>query len=639
MKQVFVIMGVSGSGKTTVGKVFSAASGLPFYDADDFHPQSNIRKMSAGQPLDDNDRAPWLNILAENISSWAKNDGAVLACSALKEQYREILSGGADQVNFVYLKASEELIRSRFRERSGHFMPDSLIRSQFDTLEEPKSAITIDAEQDLESIVNSLMSYINTENVERTGRCQIGLIGLGVMGTSLARNLASRGTRVAIFNPPIPGEENRTSEVVGRYPETKFQPAESYRELVENLEDQAVVFLMVKAGEPVDSVTRELLPYLKKDDIIIDGGNSHFDDTNRRVTELEAIGIQFVGMGVSGGEEGALKGPAMMPGGNSKAKEHILSLFAPAAARTPEGEPCIDWMGEGGSGHFVKMIHNGIEYAEMQLIAELYHILKSVYGQTNDQQSLFFEELNQDDVQSYLLDITVDILKHKNDSQQYTIDTILAVGGQKGTGRWTVDAAMRYGVAVPSLTAAVEARTVSSEWYENSTTEPMVETTEKLLNKKDKYRLKQAFVATKVIIYRQGLRLIEQASQVNNWHISITSVLNNWRAGCIIRSNMLQKFIDAFEDTNSVNVAYNILFEKYVSENQRSLRKVTSKALKNNLPAPVLTSSLNYLLTLSSPFLPMNMIQAQRDYFGAHTYEKIDKPRGEFFHTDWDKSA
>ena len=465
-------------------------------------------------------------------------------------------------------------------------------------------------------------------------KCQIGVIGLGVMGTSIARNLASCGLSVVIFNPPIPGEEGKTHQVFDLFPEANFTPAESYEDVVAKLSTPTTIFIMVKAGNAVDSVISALLPFLGPKSTIIDGGNSHFDDTARRVEELQQRGYQFVGMGVSGGEEGALLGPAMMPGGNEAARSIVQSLFKDAAAKANDGEPCIHWVGKGGAGHFVKMVHNGIEYAEMQLIAEVYDMLKKQYGLNNESIAGVFDTINTGVLESYLLSITVSILRHKENSEDYTLGNILPVGGQKGTGRWTIDAAMRYGAAIPSITAAVEARTISALAFQSPSTDH--QHINDSLNEQSIDEISAAFHLTKLLIFDQGLNLIQQASDAQDWQVDVPKVISIWRAGCIIRSNMLDEMSTSMEGQNTSNrLIYSTIYQKLIEDNNQSLINIVSDGIQHHIPVPVLSASLNYLHTLSSDKLPMNLIQAQRDFFGAHTYEKQDQPRGVFFHTDW----
>lgn len=631
-------MGVSGAGKTAAGKLLAPSLELPFYDADDFHPQSNVTKMRSGVPLTDEDRKPWLEILARKISGWGETTGAVLACSALKQSYRDILRKDNEGVQFVFLKANAELIQKRFTKRRGHYMPDSLIQSQFDSLEPPQNAIYIRADQTLDQINEQIIGELENTNkqLKQTTLCDLGVVGLGVMGVSLARNLAGNDNKVAIINPQIPGEEHVTQQVYDKFPEAGFIPASDYKNFVHSIAKPATILLMVKAGQPVDDIIDELLPHLNKDSIIIDGGNSFYKDTQRRTAFLATKGIHFVGMGVSGGEAGALNGPAMMPGGDELVKKKILQQFSPIAAKSRDGKPCINWIGPDGAGHFVKMIHNGIEYAEMQLIAEIYDILKKVYGLGNEAIADVFTEFAAGELESYLLTITADIVRHQENGD-YVIDQILDVAGQKGTGKWSVQAGLEYSVAIPSISAAVDARILSACTHRslidndlNAISIPFGSTDIKLI--------KEALFCAKVLVYDQGFRLLKAASKKHNWQLNLQATAATWRGGCIIRSAMLETMMRALEESPANDgLLHDHYFQSKVVSNMEGLSQLIEHAMHGRIPTPALSSTLSYFLTLNAADLPVNLTQAQRDYFGAHTYEKKDEPRGKFYHTDWDK--
>ena len=630
-------MGVSGSGKTTIGFELAGRLKIPFYDADDFHPQANVDKMTAGIALNDEDRGPWLALLAQEIAGWNNNNGAVLACSALKRTYRDTLCSVSNAVEFIYLEATESLIRQRFSQRDDHYMPGTLIKSQFDTLEPPETAITVQIDQSVNEIADEIITSITMEKINNkvANAADIGVVGLGVMGTSLARNLANNELKVAVINPPIAGEEYITEKIAQQFPEAKFIASTNYQAFVESLSKPPTILLMVKSGAPVDSVIDELLPYLPADSILIDGGNSHYPDTQRRAAYLQQKGILFVGMGVSGGEEGALKGPAMMPGGNSKAKSKILSLFTPIAAKANDGSPCIRWIGAVGSGHFVKMLHNGLEYADMQVIAELYDVMKRVYGLDNEKIADVFEKINAGDLESYLLSITIDILRHQ-EKGTYTLDEILDVAGQKGTGKWTVEAALKYGVAVPTISAAVEARILSGINH-NLMVNSTLQHKYKSFTEVEIDKFKEALAVAKILTYEQGFSLIKSASDAHGWQVNMKELVATWRGGCIIRAKMLEPMMTALTDNHSGSLLADEYFNSKILTQKSSLNSIVEQALAHEVPVPALSSALNYLLTLAASQLPVNLIQAQRDYFGAHTYEKKNEPRGTFYHTDWSK--
>ncbi|WP_339655279.1 gluconokinase, GntK/IdnK-type, partial [uncultured Salegentibacter sp.] len=370
---VYIVMGVSGSGKTTIGKLLAKELNLPFYDADDFHPSENVEKMKNGIPLQDEDRKGWLAILAENIQKWEQGDGAVLACSALKEKYRQQLTSIPEEyLKWIFLSADFEVILERLKARKGHYFKPELLTSQFETLEEPQYGLRVNVNTSEENILKEIMTKLKAPKAE------IGLIGLGVMGKSLALNLLSKNINVSVFNRQVPGlEENIAKNFVQENAEKyTFQGFDDLKEFVSSLNRPRKVLLMVNAGAAVDAVIESLLPFLEKGDIITDGGNSHYKDTWRREKMLREQGIHFIGCGISGGEEGALKGPSIMPGGSAEAYKQMGPLLEKIAAKDKTGNPCCTHIGPDGSGHFVKMVHNGIEYAEMQLIAETYHFLR-----------------------------------------------------------------------------------------------------------------------------------------------------------------------------------------------------------------------------------------------------------------------
>ncbi len=452
------------------------------------------------------------------------------------------------------------------------------------------------------------------------------------MGKALARNLSDKGLNVTVYNPPLPGEETVTRRFIQEYP--VFTGADNIKDFCNSLQRPAVILLMVKAGEAVDNIIDQLTPYLQSGDTLIDGGNSLYTDTERRVNSLDKKGICFVGMGVSGGESGALNGPAMMPGGNPKAKEVILNLFTPVAAKTDNEQPCIHWVGDGGAGHFVKMVHNGLEYADMQLIAEVYDVLRTCCRADNATIADAFAAWNDSELASYLIQITAEILQHK-ENDAYTLDAILDTAGQKGTGKWTINAALDLGIAVPSLCEAVNARLLSANkarrlemhgTYKKTPSSPIKVTSEV------KTTLKEALLAAKVLSYAQGLDLLNAASLHYNWHLSLPGIINGWKAGCIIRAHVLEPMSEA-TDNLLLNPYFSNMLHKYLS----SLKEVISLGMEHYVPLPVMSASLQYFNGLSSENLPVNLIQAQRDYFGAHGYERKDAP-GKSMHTNWENS-
>ena len=465
----------------------------------------------------------------------------------------------------------------------------------------------------------------------------IGLIGLAVMGENFALNMESKGFRVAVYNRTV----ERVDEFLttGRGSGKKFVGAHTLGELVAALQRPRKILMLIKAGPAVDSVLDELLPLLERGDIIIDGGNSLFTDTIRRTKQVEDAGMLYVGSGVSGGEEGALTGPSLMPGGSAAAWPHIKPIFQAVCARTPEGEPCCDWMGEDGAGHFVKMVHNGIEYGDMQLIAETYDVMKRVLGLSNQRMHEVFAEWNGGELDSYLIEITRDILAYKSSEGEHTIDAILDAAGQKGTGKWTVIEALQEGVPLTLIGEAVFARALSA------TKEERVAASKQLKFESSAFTgernaliddLRRALYASKIISYAQGYQLLRAAAQTYEWNLNYGGIALVWRGGCIIRSAFLGDIKKAFDRQPAlVNLLLDPFFRDAVTSRQAGWRRAIVAAVQSGVPVPCFSSALSYFDGCRSERLPANMIQAQRDYFGAHTYERVDQPRGKFFHTNW----
>ena len=463
-----------------------------------------------------------------------------------------------------------------------------------------------------------------------------GLIGAAVMGSNLALNMASHGYSVAVYS--------RTAEHVRAFVEGPAKGKDiigcySLEELLANLEKPRRMLMMIKAGAPVDMMIDKLLPMLDPGDILIDGGNSHFPDTIRRCKKVEDAGFLYIGMGVSGGEEGALTGPSLMPGGSPAAWPYVKDILQTIAAHTASGEPCCDWIGEGGAGHFVKMVHNGIEYGDMQLICEAYQLMRFMLGMTPDEISATLTEWNKGELDSYLIEITRDILAVKDEDGQPLVDKILDTAGQKGTGKWTAIAALDEGVPLTLIGEAVFARCLSAIKEERVAASkvlhgPAVKFTgnrEAFLN-----AIRQALYASKIISYAQGYALMRQAAKDYGWNLNYGGIALMWRGGCIIRSVFLGKIKDAFTvNPELTNLLLDPYFHEAVESRQDGWRKVCAEAIMNGIPVPAFASALSYFDGYRSERLPANVLQAQRDYFGAHTYERVDKPRGEFFHTNW----
>jgi 6-phosphogluconate dehydrogenase len=471
---------------------------------------------------------------------------------------------------------------------------------------------------------------------DTSGTADIGLIGLAVMGQNLVLNLNDHGYRVAVFN--------RTTSKVDAFLEreakgTNVIGTHSLEDLVKTLKRPRRVFMLVKAGKPVDGLIESLLPLLEKGDILIDGGNSHFPDTMRRTELVESKGLLYIGTGVSGGEEGARHGPSLMPGGSPDAWPHVKKMFQAIAARTPEGEPCCDWVGENGAGHYVKMVHNGIEYGDMQLISESYHLMKQALGMSNQEMHQVFARWNEGELDSYLIEITRDILATKDEDGQYVLDLILDTAGQKGTGKWTVISAATLGVPMTLVAEAVFARALSALKEERLEAEKILSGSEASFDG-DKAAfvedVRQAMYASKIVSYAQGYMLMREAAGEHGWNLNYGGIALMWRGGCIIRSRFLGDIRDAFKkDPELNNLLVDDFFKQAVSRGQGSWRRTVARAATLGIPLPAMSSALAFYDGYRHGRLPANLIQAQRDYFGAHTYERVDRPRGEFFHTNW----
>ncbi|HUV40430.1 MAG TPA: decarboxylating NADP(+)-dependent phosphogluconate dehydrogenase [Sedimentisphaerales bacterium] len=467
-------------------------------------------------------------------------------------------------------------------------------------------------------------------------KADIGLIGLAVMGENLILNMESRGFTVACFNRTVSKVDDFIN---GRAKGKNIIGCKSIQELCDCLKRPRKVMLMVKAGAPVDDFIEQLLPQLEDGDVIIDGGNSHFPDTIRRTAYVESKGKLYIGTGVSGGEEGALTGPSMMPGGSAAAWPIVKPVFQAICAKTPEGEPCCDWVGENGAGHFVKMTHNGIEYGDMQMICETYYMMKYALGMTNQQMHEVFAEWNKGQLDSYLIEITRDILAYKDEDGNYVIDLILDTAGQKGTGKWTVVAALDMGQPLTLIGEAVFARCLSALKGERVNASKILTgpnrpfTADKKAFVND---LQQALYASKIVSYAQGYQLMQAAARQYKWKLNNGGIALMWRGGCIIRSAFLGKIKEAFDrNPNLPNLLLDPFFRDAVEKAQPSWRNVVSTAVQMGIPIPAISSALAFYDGYRSERLPANLLQAQRDYFGAHTYQRIDKPAGEFFHTNW----
>jgi 6-phosphogluconate dehydrogenase len=464
----------------------------------------------------------------------------------------------------------------------------------------------------------------------------IAVIGLAVMGQNLILNMNDHGFTVVAYNRTVAKvDEFLAKEARG----TKVLGAHSIEEMVKLLKRPRRVMLMVKAGHPVDEFFERLIPHLEPGDIIIDGGNSLFDDTNRRVKYVESKGLLYIGTGVSGGEEGARHGPSIMPGGSPAAWPHVKDIFQAIAAKVADGSPCCDWVGEGGAGHFVKMVHNGIEYGDMQLICEAYQLMKDGLGMTADDMRRVFIDWNEGDLDSFLIEITANILGYRDADGQPLVDKILDTAGQKGTGKWTVINSAELGVPITLIAEAVYARCVSAVKEERVTASQQLEGPKPAI-KGDRTKfieqIRQALYASKIVSYAQGYMLMRAAAKEYGWHLNYGGIALMWRGGCIIRSRFLGDIKKAFDQNlHLTNLLLDAFFNKAIKRCQRAWRGVVATAVKKGIPVPAFSTALAIYDGFRSARLPANLLQAQRDYFGAHTYERVDRARGEFFHTNW----
>ncbi|OYZ01330.1 MAG: hypothetical protein B7Y37_06580 [Sphingobacteriia bacterium 28-36-52] len=633
LNKIIYIMGVSGCGKTTIGTLLSKQTGYPFYDGDQFHSLSNIDKMAMGIPLNDNDRIPWLNSIKEFAEKKVVDSSIIIACSALKQPYRDILSNiPFANCQFVLLQGADALLLERLQKRVGHFMQANLLTSQLNILEIPSNALVIDIDQAPSKIVEQIIEELPiTLSMQ-----EFGLIGLGVMGKSLSRNFANNGFKLSLYNRYVKGKEEKVAELfVAEFPELENAKAfEDLTEFIQSLSLPRKIMLMVHAGEATDDIIEQLIPLLDKGDVLIDGGNTHYLDTEKRLARLSNLGIHFIGAGVSGGEEGALRGPSIMPGGSLEGYLLIQPFFEKIAAINNNGINCCKYIGEAGAGHFVKMVHNGIEYAEMQLLAELIQFLKVSGGFTNDLIALLLQPFLQTNKSSYLLEITIQILQKKREGQ-YLVDQILDNAGNKGTGSWTTIEAAKWGVPIPTLTAALNARFISSMWEERrQAAATMLTTTQK--QPIDINAVMEAYQLCRIINHHQGFQLIEFVSKQQGWNINLPSLAEVWTAGCIIRSKLMEELKVLLLDSSNLLLHPSIV--QQCNGAVDSLKQMLAIALATDLPMDCFSASAQYLFAYKQAESGASLIQAQRDFFGAHTYQLKEDPKGPFYHTNWQET-
>ncbi|TCI90357.1 NADP-dependent phosphogluconate dehydrogenase [Tenacibaculum sp. M341] len=621
MSKVIILMGVSGSGKTTIGKLLSEQIDIPFFDADNFHPKSNIEKMSNGNSLNDEDRFPWLKVLHKKILDEKQRKGIILSCSALKESYREILTSGIENVHWFYLKGDFQLIKSRLESREDHFMKSDLLQSQFDCLETPNYGTTIGISKEPTQIIEIIKSTMELSS--------FGIVGLGVMGKSLAINMLNKNITLSVYNRETSEEQGIVKRFLEEQSHKEVRGFTEIENFVMSLAKPRKILMMVKAGDVTDTVIESLLPFLEAGDILIDGGNSHYKNTARRELYVKEKGISFIGMGVSGGEEGALKGPSLMPGGTIESYKHVSEFLETIAAKDEEGKSCCNFIGPSGAGHFVKMVHNGIEYGDMQLLAELYDVL-SKFMDYQEISNVFFN-WNKGDLGSYLLEITAKILKEK-DGSEYVLDQILDKAGNKGTGSWSSVAALQLGIPTTIKTAAVNARYTSS-YKEERKRLSVFNTSEREYESIEIDVLAQAYDFARTVNLHQGLQLIKIASESYNWNLNLGEICRVWSNGCIIKSEKIKEYSKVLQNVDTLLEEERIVLQLY--KNEKAITKVIAYALTYRIQIPCFYEAYNYWIAMTTEKSSANLIQAQRDFFGAHRFQKVNADTEEFVHYNW----
>lgn len=619
-------MGVSGSGKSTIGKLLAKDLNMPFFDGDNFHSESNVKKMSSGQPLNDDDRQGWLETLNDLAKKQLTKNSCIIVCSALKQKYRDTLSSGIEsQTKWVHLSGSFNQIFERLHSREGHFMPPELLKSQFDTLEKPKSAITINISLKPKEIIDAVKNQLENKS-------EFGLFGLGVMGKSLCRNLANNGFKISMFNRHLDGVEvDVAKNFKAEFPElSQAQAFDDISAFVNSLQQPRRILLMVNAGKTIDVVIELLIPNVSKGDIIIDGGNSNYVSTKQRFEYLKEKGIYFIGTGVSGGEEGALKGPSIMPSGAKEAYNLVQKYLETISAKDKNNLPCCTYIGTGGSGHFVKMVHNGIEYVEMQLLAEVFTLLKAIGN--NPGQIAHILKTWKETSNSYLLEITIDILR-KKEGDDWLINKIMDKAGNKGTGNWTTITTAELGVPSTMITSALFARYTSfykeerifaSKNFKSNSTFKTNITSDDIL---------KAYQFARIINHYQGFKLISEVSKTYEWKLNLSELARIWTNGCIIKSDLMSELVTVFKSSNHILSDEKII--QQIKTLKPSVKKVVSECILNELPIPNLIESISFFNTYKTAYSSANLIQAQRDYFGAHTYQRTDDDSEKFYHTNW----
>ena len=622
-------MGVSGSGKSTIGKLLSQEFNIPFYDGDDFHPKENIEKMSSGRPLNDKDRQSWLEALNGLALKELKKSNCIILCSALKQKYREILIQNIEtQSEWIYLSGSFDLISKRLNSRENHFMTSDLLKSQFDILEEPRDALRVD----ISLSPNEIIKTIKRGQTETT---EFGIFGLGVMGKSLCRNLAKSGFKISMYNRHVVDTE---VEVAKNF-KTQFSElseAKAFDDIaafVNSLQQPRLILLMVNSGKTIDLVIENLLPHLSENDVLIDGGNSNYKKTKERFDYLKSKNIHFIGAGVSGGEKGALNGPSIMPSGDKVAYEMVQPYLEAISAKDKNDLPCCTYIGSEGSGHFIKMVHNGIEYVEMQLLAEVTTILEAL-GQNPDAIS---DTLGgwKNAASSYLLDITALLLKKKDNDGDWLVKKILDRAGNKGTGNWTTIASAELGVPSTLVATALFSRFISFYKDERLQLNKLFDKNETSELNLTSIEILEAYQFARIINHYQGFKLINEASNTYKWNLNLSEIARIWTNGCIIKSTLMQDLVETLKHNS--NLLTNTELIDSVNQYKSAAKKVVLQSLLNDIATPALSEAIQFLNGITITYSSANIIQAQRDFFGAHTYRRRDDDSGKSYHTIWDK--
>ena len=625
---IYLICGVTASGKTSVGKLLSRKLKVPFYDADDFHPSSNIEKMKNGIPLNDSDRRPWLKTLRRNIESWNKDGSAILACSALRESYRSILMADMKiPMQFILLQCPISILKQRLGSRKNHFISPALLDSQIQTLEVPDYGIKVDSNSELEELVKLIVKKVSKAN-------DIGVIGMGKMGKNLSLNLSSKGFSVSAYNREIKGEEESiAADFAKKNKEFNFTPFNTLPKFIRSLASPRKVFLMINSGHPTDEILTQLMMLLDPGDIIVDLGNSYFIDSQRRSKFLAQKKIHFLGIGISGGHHGARNGASFMASGDKNVYRMISHLIEKISALDANGKPCSSYLGSDGAGHFVKTVHNGIEYGEMQLISEIYHLMRFHLNMEIDKISNVFKKWNKSDVSNYLLEITSKILETKIDGV-HIIDLIDDKAENKGTGAWGVINSIEIGVPFDTLTSSLMFRYLSSMSDERK----IASNTYQIKSNKgtiDLTMIEDAYSAARIINHGLGFNLLQKASIKYKWNLNLSEISRIWTNGCIIRSKLMNDWIGILSKKSLKHPLLHENIVKKLKKLQPSLSEVVSIAIKLNCGFPVHSSSLNFFLSFTNKSLPSVIIQAQRDLFGMHGLNFKNESEIKNFNHQW----